>query len=173
MKILFCVIAIVAMAMNVQAKPYGFMTKVFKPKTSKIVVRAGGRRIGEVMKSGENIFKAGVSAKKIEATGKAFGYVMAGGATVVAAHSMTSESRAKGRGIDDWNKRMEEEFKKLPQEEQKELMKDVINKNFEVGWCEVVEFVVSCCLFIAAMLGMFLIWRWRKTRYRYSGSTIK
>lgn len=159
MKIAFCVIAMVTMAMNVQAKPYGFMTKVFKPKTPKIVLRAEGKRIWEVVKSSENIFKAGVSAKKIEATGKAVGYGMAGGATVVAAHSMTSESRAKGKGIDDWNKRMDEEFKKLPREEQKELMKDVINKNFEVGWCEVAEFVVCGCLFTAAMLGTILIWR--------------
>ena len=171
MKIVFCVIAMVMVAMNVQAKQYGLVTKVFMPKTSKIVVRAGGRRIGEVMKSGEKIFKAGISAKKIEATGKAVGYGMAGGATVVAAHSMTSESRAKGKGIGDWNKRMEEEFMKLPQEEKKELIKDVINKNFDVGWCEVVEFVVSGCLFIAALLGAFFMWR--KTRDKYSSSSVK
>ena len=129
MKIAICLMVIVMMAMNVQARQYGFGAKVFKPRPSKLVVRTEGRCVREVMKKGETMVKAGISAKKIESVGKAVGYAMAGGAAVVAAHSMTSESRAKGKGIDDWNKRMEEEFVKLPQEEQKELMKDVIGKN--------------------------------------------
>ena len=167
MKTLIYMIVIAMMVMNVQAKQYGFLSKVFKPRTSKVVVRTESRLVGEVMKTGGNMVKAGISAKKIEAAGKAVGCVMAGGATVIAAHSMTSESRARGKGIEDWNKRMEEEFKRLPQDEQKKLMKDVIEKNFEVGWGEVVEFVAECCLFVVAMFGALVIWR--KTRDKKSG----
>lgn len=170
MKIVICLLAIVMMAMNVQARQYGFWAKVFKPRSSKVVVRTEGRCVGEVMKTGETMVKAGISAKKIESTGKAVGYAMAGGAAAVAAHSMTSESRAKGKGIDDWNKRMEEEFMKLPQEEQKELMKDVIEKNFEVGWGEVVGAVSIGCLAVVALLGAFAIRR--NSRASKSGSPI-
>lgn len=157
MKIVIYMIAIVAMSMNVQAKQLGFLAKVFKPRTPKVVVRTGGRCVGDVMKTSENMVKAGISAKKIETTGKAVGYAMAGGATMVAAHSMTSESRAKGKGIDDWNKRMTEEFMRLPRDEQTKLMKEVIEKNFEVGWCEVVGFASISCLVLVALLGVFVL----------------
>lgn len=166
MKIGICMIAIVAMAMNVQARQYGFMPKIFKPRTSKVVVRTGNRHVGEIMKSGENMVKTGISAKKIEAAGKAVGYGMVGGATVIAAHSITSESRAKGEGIDDWNKRMEAEFARLPLEERKEIMKVVVEKNFECGWIVLMQYIVVCGSVVAALFGAFVIWRkkWNKKR---------
>lgn len=170
MKIAICLMAIVMMAMNVLARQYGFGAKVFKPRSSKVVVRTEGRCVREVMKTGETMVKAGVSAKKIESAGKAVGYAMVGGAAVVAAHSMTSESRAKGKGIDDWNKRIEEEFVKLPQEEQKKLMKDVIEKNFEVGWGEVVGAVSIGCLVVVVLLAAFV--SWKNTMARKSDSQI-
>ena len=163
MKIAVYIIAIVTMAMNVQAQ-HGFLGKIFKPRESKVLVRTGDKSAGKVFKSAENMVKSGVSAKKIEAVGKGAGYCMAGGAAIVTAHSMTSESRARGRGVDDWNRRMEEEFMKLPQAEQKELMKDVIAKNFGGGWGEVMEFFVWGCLLTAALLWTFAIWQKKRTK---------
>ena len=126
---------------------------------------------GGQTRGGENVAQAGVSAKKIEATGKATGYAMVGGATMVATHSMTSESRAKGNGIDNWNKRMEEQFEKLPPEEQKEIMKDVIGKNFEIGWGEVAEFFSTGCLLVVFLLVVLVMRRKLSDRQsRFSGN---
>lgn len=158
MKKVICLIAIVTMVMNVQAHP-GFLGRIFKTRESKAIVRVGDKSAKKVFKTGENEVKAGVSAKKIEAIGKGAGYCMAGGAAIAAAHSITSVQRAKGRGIDDWNRRMEEEFSKLPQEERKELMKDVIEKNFVDGWGKVIGSVAWGCLSAVVLLWMFAIWR--------------